>query len=34
LIIGGHPNMAALCLELSDWSVELRILEGWNRQRK
>ena len=25
---GGHPDVAGLCLALSDWSAELRILEG------
>lgn len=28
LIIAGHPDVAGLCLALSDWSAELRILEG------
>jgi hypothetical protein len=28
LILGGHPDSAGLCLALSDWSAELRILES------
>lgn len=28
LLRGGHPDIAGLCLALSDWSAELRILEG------
>jgi hypothetical protein len=28
LLRGGHPDVAGLCLALSDWSAELRILEG------
>jgi hypothetical protein len=27
LIISGHPDLAGLCLALSDWNVELRLLE-------
>ena len=27
LLRGGHPDVAGLCLALSDWSAELRILE-------
>jgi len=27
-LIGGHPDVAGLCLALSDWSAELRILRG------
>jgi hypothetical protein len=28
LLLAGHPDVAGLCLALSDWSAELRILEG------
>ena len=28
LLRSGHPDVAGLCLALSDWSTELRILEG------
>lgn len=28
LLRAGHPDVAGLCLALSDWSAELRILEG------
>jgi hypothetical protein len=28
LLLEGHPDVAGLCLALSDWSAELRILEG------
>ncbi len=28
LLRSGHPDVAGLCLALSDWSEELRILEG------
>ena len=28
LVRGGHPDVEGLCLALSDWSAELRILEG------
>jgi hypothetical protein len=27
-LLGGNPDVAGLCLVLSDWSAELRILEG------
>lgn len=27
-IRGGHPDVNGLCLALSDWSAELRILEN------
>ena len=26
-ILAGHPDLQGLCLALSDWSAELRILE-------
>jgi hypothetical protein len=28
----GHPDVAGLCLALSDWSAELRILEEERRR--
>jgi hypothetical protein len=28
LLRAGHPDVAGLCMALSDWSTELRILEG------
>jgi hypothetical protein len=28
LILAGHPDIGGLCLGLSDWSAELRILES------
>ncbi len=28
LLRAGHPDVAGLCMALSDWSMELRILEG------
>jgi hypothetical protein len=28
LIIAGHPDLQGLCLALSDWSAELRLIEG------
>ena len=33
LIIAGHPDLAGLCLALSDWSAELGILEDEKRRR-
>jgi hypothetical protein len=30
----GHPDIYGLCLALADWSAELRILEGEQRQKK
>ena len=27
LLLAGHPDVEGLCLALSDWSAELRILE-------
>ena len=29
----GHPDVHGLCLALVDWSAELRILEGEQRQK-
>jgi len=34
LILSGHPDLEGLCLALSDWSAELRILEGEQRRRE
>ena len=28
LLLAGHPDIEGLCLALSDWFTELRILEG------
>jgi hypothetical protein len=33
-ILGGNPDLQGLCLALSDWSAELRILEEEQRQEK
>ncbi len=30
---GGHPDVAGLCLALSDWSAELRMLLEEERRR-
>jgi hypothetical protein len=30
----GHPDVHGLCLALGDWTAELRILEGEQRQEK
>jgi hypothetical protein len=32
-ILAGHPDVEGLCLALSDWSAELRILENEKRRR-
>ena len=34
LLRSGHPDIEGLCMALSDWSAELRILEGqsWNNE--
>ena len=29
-LLAGNPDVAGLCLALSDWSEELRILQGAN----
>jgi hypothetical protein len=29
----GHPDVEGLCLALSDWSAELRILQNEKRRR-
>lgn len=34
LIRSGHPDVTGLCLALSDWSEELRILEGQEWKNK
>jgi hypothetical protein len=28
LLLAGHPDIEGLCVALSDWSAELRILEA------
>jgi hypothetical protein len=33
LILSGHPDLPGLCLALSDWSAELRILEDEKRRQ-
>ncbi len=33
-IVAGNPDVQGLCLALSDWSTELRILEGAQSQEK
>ena len=33
-ILAGNPDLQGLCLALSDWSAELRILEEEQRQEK
>jgi hypothetical protein len=33
-ILAGNPDLQGLCLALSDWSAELRILEEKQRQEK
>ena len=30
----GHPDVPGLCLALSDWSAELRILEAEQKREK
>jgi len=34
LLLAGHPDVEGLCLALSDWSAELRILEerSWKNE--
>jgi hypothetical protein len=33
LIRSGHPDLQGLCLALTDWSAELRILEAPKRKK-
>jgi hypothetical protein len=33
LILCGHPDLRGLCLALSDWSAELRILQNERRRQ-
>jgi len=33
-ILAGNPDLQGLCLALSDWSAELRILQDEVRQRE
>jgi hypothetical protein len=32
-LLAGHPDIAGLCLAMSDWSAELRILQNGQRRR-
>jgi len=32
-LLAGHPDIEGLCLALSDWSAELRILQNEQRRR-
>lgn len=32
-ILAGNPDLAGLCLALSDWSAELRILQNEKRRQ-
>ena len=34
LLLAGHPDVEGLCLALSDWSAELRILEEAEADRR
>jgi hypothetical protein len=33
-LLAGNPDVEGLCMALSDWSAELRILEAEQRQEK
>jgi hypothetical protein len=33
-LLSGHPDVQGLCLALSDWWAELRIIEAEQRQEK
>ncbi len=33
-MLGGNPDLPGLCLGLSDWSGELRILQNEQRRRE
>jgi hypothetical protein len=33
LILSGHPDLQGLCLALSDWTMELSILENEKRRQ-
>jgi len=33
-ILAGNPDLAGLCLALSDWSAELRILQDEERRQE
>jgi hypothetical protein len=33
-LLAGNPDVAGLCMALSDWHVELRILEAEQRQEE
>jgi hypothetical protein len=32
--LAGHPDIEGLCMALSDWSAELRILQNEQRRRE
>jgi hypothetical protein len=34
LILAGHPDLEGLCLALSDWSMELKLIEEEVAQRR
>jgi hypothetical protein len=34
LILAGHPDLQGLCLALSDWSTELKMIEQEATQRR
>jgi hypothetical protein len=34
LLLGGHPDIEGLCMALSDWSAEVRILEEQKQDRR
>ena len=34
LLLAGNPDVAGLCLALSDWWAELRILQDEKRRRR
>jgi hypothetical protein len=34
LLSEGHPDIQGLCLAISDWSAELRILQGLETSRR
>lgn len=34
LLLAGHPDVEGLCMSLSDWSAELRLIEQENQLNK
>lgn len=34
LLLAGHPDVEGLCLALSDWCAELRLMEEENKKDK